>query len=79
MVKSHYAPRDFALDLNAYLGSAFSLEPVLRQTAWLRPPNRDSKLANFYLVGAGAHPGAGVPAVLSGARATARLMLEDLK
>lgn len=79
VTKFYYAPRDFALDFNAYLGSAFSLEPVLSQTAWLRPRNRDTKIANFYLVGAGAHPGAGVPAVLGSAHATAKLMLEDLK
>lgn len=79
VTKFHYAPRDAALDFNAYLGSAFSLEPVLSQMAWLRPRNRDAKIPNFYLVGAGAHPGAGIPAVLGSARATAKLMLEDLK
>lgn len=79
VVKSHYAPRDFALDLNAYLGSASSLEPSLTQSGWLRPGPRDPKMRNFYRVGAGTHPGAGVPGVLSSARSAAKLMLEDLK
>jgi phytoene desaturase len=74
----HYTPGDFALDLNAHLGSAFSLEPILTQSAWLRPHNRDDVISNFYLVGAGTHPGAGIPGVIAGAKATAGLILEDL-
>ena len=79
VTKFHYAPRDFALDLNAHLGSAFSLEPVLTQSAWFRGHNRDDRIRNFYLVGAGTHPGAGIPGVVASAKATARLMLEDLR
>lgn len=78
VTKFHYTPRDFALDLNAHLGSAFSLEPVLTQSTWFRGHNRDDVIGNFYLVGAGTHPGAGIPAVLASARTTAGLMLEDL-
>ncbi|WP_338447390.1 phytoene desaturase [Pelagerythrobacter marensis] len=74
----HYAPRDFALDLNAHLGSAFSLEPILTQSAWFRAHNRDDAIANFYLVGAGTHPGAGIPGVVGSAKATAGLMIGDL-
>jgi phytoene desaturase len=78
VTKFHYAPRDFALDLNAHLGSAFSLEPTLTQSAWFRGHNRDDVLKNFYLVGAGTHPGAGIPGVVGSAKATAGLMLGDL-
>jgi len=78
VTKFHYTPRDFATDLNAHLGSAFSLEPTLTQSAWFRGHNRDDVLANFYLVGAGTHPGAGIPGVVASAKATAGLMLEDL-
>lgn len=78
VTKFHYSPRDFALDLNAHVGSAFSLEPVLAQSGWLRPHNRDDVLQNLYLVGAGTHPGAGIPGVVAGAKATAGLMLGDL-
>ena len=74
----HYAPRDFALDLNAHLGSAFSLEPILTQSAWFRAHNRDDAIANLYLVGAGTHPGAGIPGVVGSAKATAGLMIADL-
>ncbi len=78
VTKFHYAPRDFALDLNAFKGSAFSLEPLLTQSAFFRGHNRDDKVRNFYLVGAGTHPGAGIPGVVGSAKATAKLMIEDL-
>lgn len=74
----HYAPKDFSRDLNAHLGSAFSLEPVLTQSAWFRGHNRDDVIKNMYLVGAGTHPGAGIPGVVGSAKATAGLMIEDL-
>ena len=79
VTKFHYAPKDFASDLGAHLGSAFSLEPVLTQSAWFRGHNRDDAIGNFYLVGAGTHPGAGIPGVVGSAKATAGLMIEDLK
>ncbi len=78
VTKFHYSPRDFAHDLNAHLGSAFSLEPILTQSAWFRGHNRDDVIENFYLVGAGTHPGAGIPGVVGSAKATAGLMVEDL-
>jgi len=77
-VQFSYAPTDFAQDLNAHLGSAFSLEPLLTQSAWFRAHNRDDVIGNLYVVGAGTHPGAGIPGVVGSARATAALMLEDL-
>ncbi|MCA1779797.1 MAG: phytoene desaturase, partial [Xanthomonadaceae bacterium] len=70
-------PFGFRDELNAHLGSAFSVEPVLSQSAWFRPHNRDSNIPNLYLVGAGTHPGAGIPGVVGSARATAGLMLDD--
>ena len=72
-----FTPVDFRDELNAHLGSAFSLEPILTQSAWFRPHNRDSELSNLYLVGAGTHPGAGVPGVIGSAKATAGLMLGE--
>ena len=71
----HYAPSDFQADLFAHLGSAFSLEPVLWQSAYFRTHNRDDVLSNLYFVGAGTHPGAGIPGVVGSAKATAKLML----
>ncbi len=73
-----FTPFDFRDELNAYQGSAFSVEPILTQSAWFRPHNRDKNINNLYLVGAGTHPGAGIPGVIGSAKATAGLMLEDL-
>ena len=73
----HFGPEDFERDLNSHLGSAFSLEPVLTQSAWFRVHNRDDEIRNLYFVGAGTHPGAGIPGVVGSAKATAGLMLED--
>jgi phytoene desaturase len=75
----HYSPMDFAGDLNAHLGSAFSLEPLLTQSAFFRVHNRDDRIPNLYFVGAGTHPGAGIPGVVGSAKATAALMLDDLR
>ncbi|HEX8256192.1 MAG TPA: phytoene desaturase, partial [Allosphingosinicella sp.] len=74
----HYGPRDFEADLNSHLGSAFSLEPILTQSAWFRVHNRDDAVGNLYFVGAGTHPGAGIPGVVGSAKATAGLMIGDL-
>jgi phytoene desaturase len=79
MTQFHYTPADFGRDLSAHLGSAFSLEPVLWQSAYLRAHNRDDAISNLYFVGAGTHPGAGIPGVVGSAKATAALMLEDAK
>lgn len=61
-------PLDFHDRLLSEKGAAFSLEPVLSQSAWFRPHNASEDIENLYLVGAGTHPGAGVPGVLSSAR-----------
>lgn len=61
-------PQNFQEDLLSFKGAGFGLEPVLTQSAWFRPHNRSEDIANLYLVGAGTHPGAGVPGVLSSAR-----------
>jgi phytoene desaturase len=74
----HFAPPDFESDLRSHLGSAFSLEPVLTQSAYFRVHNRDDVIPNLYFVGAGTHPGAGIPGVVGSAKATAKLILEDL-
>lgn len=79
VTRFHYAPPDFESDLGAWQGNAFSLEPILTQSAFFRGHNRDDKLKNLYLVGAGTHPGAGIPGVVGSAKATAKLMLEDLR
>lgn len=73
----HITPFDFRDELNSHLGSAFSIEPILTQSAWFRPHNRDDVISNLYIVGAGTHPGAGIPGVVGSAKATAGLMIAD--
>ncbi len=58
-------PLHFQNTLNSHLGSAFSVQPILTQSAWFRPHNRSEDFDNLYFVGAGTHPGAGLPGVLS--------------
>ncbi|WP_294356492.1 phytoene desaturase [uncultured Sphingomonas sp.] len=79
VTKFSYAPTDFQHDLNAHLGSAFSLEPVLTQSAYFRVHNRDDAISNLFFTGAGTHPGAGIPGVVGSAKATAALMLEGFR
>jgi phytoene desaturase len=69
IVSSHMlTPQDFQDRLSSFRGAAFGLEPILTQSAWFRPHNKSEDIANLYLVGAGTHPGAGLPGVLSSAR-----------
>ncbi len=63
--ETHIDPLHFEGTLNSYLGSAFSVEPTLFQSAWLRPHNLSEDISNLYFVGAGTHPGAGLPGVMS--------------
>jgi phytoene desaturase len=67
-------PQHFHDDLLSERGSAFGLEPVLTQSAYFRPHNASEDVDGLYLVGAGTHPGAGVPGVLSSARVLDRLV-----
>jgi phytoene desaturase len=61
-------PLDFRDRLNSRNGAAFAMEPQLFQSAWFRPHNVSEEARNLFLVGAGTHPGAGVPAVIDSAR-----------
>ncbi|MGA1357763.1 MAG: phytoene desaturase, partial [Prochlorothrix sp.] len=66
IVTEHWIdPLHFQDTLNSYKGSAFSIEPTLFQSAWFRPHNRSEDIPNLYCVGAGTHPGAGLPGTLS--------------
>ena len=61
-------PEDFAHDYLSVHGAGFSVAPLFRQSAWFRFHNRAEGIKNLYLVGAGTHPGAGVPGVLCSAK-----------
>ncbi len=65
IAEHHIDPLHFRHTLNSRLGAAFSVQPVLTQSAWFRPHNRAEDFENLYFVGAGTHPGAGLPGVLS--------------
>jgi len=69
LVAEHYIdPLHFRDTLNSLKGAAFSVEPILTQSAWFRPHNQSEEFSNLYFVGAGTHPGAGLPGVLSSAK-----------
>lgn len=79
VVQKTLSPFGFRDEMNTHHGSAFSIEPILTQSAWFRPHNRDDVLENLYIVGAGTHPGAGVPGVVGAAKATAGVVADDFK
>lgn len=68
MTSRTMTPVDFERRLLSFKGAAFAMEPVLWQSAWFRPHNRSEDVEGLFLVGAGTHPGAGVPGVLSSAK-----------
>lgn len=69
-----FTPKDFETQLDSYMGSAFQFEPVLTQSAWFRPHNRSEDVEGLYFVGAGTHPGAGLPGVISSAKVLERFL-----
>ena len=73
-----FTPLDFQSTLHAFQGSAFSIAPTLKQSAYFRPHNQDPKIPGLYIVGAGTHPGAGLPGVVNSAKATVSLILDQL-
>ncbi len=77
VTRRHFTPADFATRFSAHHGSAFSVAPTLTQSAYFRPHNRDADIPGLYLVGAGTHPGAGVPGVVNSAKATCDTIARD--
>ena len=73
------SPKDFDFDYKSVWGAGFSIAPILSQSAYFRYHNRDPEISNLFFVGAGTHPGAGVPGVLSSAKVTENLVLESFK
>jgi phytoene desaturase len=70
VISSHVmTPQDFQDRLLSFKGAAFGLEPLLLQSAYFRPHNRSEDVKGLFVVGAGTHPGAGLPGVLSSAKA----------
>ncbi len=78
LVHSFYmTPVDFRNDYLSLWGSGFSISPLFRQSAWFRFHNRDPRIDNLYFVGAGTHPGAGVPGVLSSAKVLQNVLINS--
>ncbi len=67
-------PTYFETELRSYQGAAFGLEPTLRQSAYFRFHNTSEDIEGLYFVGAGVHPGAGLPGVLSSAKVLERVV-----
>ncbi|HVB65613.1 MAG TPA: phytoene desaturase family protein [Nitrolancea sp.] len=77
VTEHRFTPVDFQDQLGSWLGSAFSIEPTLFQSAYFRPHNRSRTVPGLYFVGAGTHPGAGIPGVLLSAEITSNLVNTD--
>ena len=70
-------PDDFKNDYNSMHGSGFSIAPIFTQSAWFRYHNKDKKIKNLYFSTAGAHPGAGIPGVLSSAKVVENIIKSE--
>ncbi len=78
IVTEHYIdPIHFRDELNSFKGSAFSVEPILTQSAWWRPHNKSEDVEGLFFVGAGTHPGAGLPGVMSSGKIAARMIAAE--
>jgi phytoene desaturase len=70
----YITPEYYLNKLNSHLGTAFAIEPLLFQSAWMRPHNESEDIKNLFFVGAGTHPGAGLPGVISSAKIVENLI-----
>ena len=73
----HMSPEDFKRDYHSLYGSGFSISPIFRQSAWFRFHNKSENFENLYFVGAGSHPGAGVPGVISSAKVLENILKNE--
>jgi phytoene desaturase len=75
LAESHVlTPADFQTRYCSPYGAGFSIEPRILQSAWFRPHNRSEEVRGLYMVGAGSHPGAGLPGVVSSAEVLDKLV-----
>lgn len=72
-----FTPQDFEQEFNAYKGNAFQLQPLMTQSGWFRPHNRSRDIKGLYIVGAGTHPGGGVPSAFLSGKVSTDLIIED--
>jgi phytoene desaturase len=72
-----FTPQDFEREFNAYKGNAFQLQPLMTQSGWFRPHNRSRDIKGLYIVGAGTHPGGGVPSAFLSGKVSTDLIFKD--
>ncbi|MBW4024436.1 MAG: phytoene desaturase [Proteobacteria bacterium] len=77
VTESWMTPETFRRDYRSRHGAGFSVSPRLTQSAWFRFHNRSEEVAGLYLVGAGTHPGAGLPGVLTSAKVVEALLRDE--
>ncbi len=70
----YVTPNHFRDNLNTHFGTGFSIQPIFNQSAWFRFHNKSEDIDGLYFVGAGTHPGAGMPGVLCSAKVLDRLI-----
>lgn len=79
VTESWMTPETFRQDYRSRHGAGFSISPRLTQSAWFRFHNKSEEMRGLYLVGAGTHPGAGLPGVLTSAKVVETLLKDDMR
>ncbi|WP_419758588.1 phytoene desaturase family protein [Acidisoma sp.] len=79
VTESWMTPQTFSEEYRSRHGAGFSVSPRLMQSAWFRFHNKSEEVRGLYLVGAGTHPGAGLPGVLTSAKVVETLLKEDAR
>ena len=74
---SYMTPKSFKTNYRSMWGAGFSIAPKFYQSAWFRYHNQDPKIKNLFFSAAGAHPGAGIPGVLSSAKVVETILREQ--
>jgi phytoene desaturase len=74
-----FTPETFQSRYLSPFGSGFSIEPRILQSAWFRPHNVSEEAKGLYLVGAGTHPGAGLPGVIASAEVLGKLVPDAVR
>ena len=75
----YMTPEDFKNDYQSLNGTGFSISPIFTQSAWFRFHNKSEDFNNLYFAGAGSHPGAGVPGVISSAKVIENIISDEIK
>ena len=74
---SYMTPKSFKTNYRSMWGAGFSIAPKFYQSAWFRYHNQDPKIKNIFFSAAGAHPGAGIPGVLSSAKVVETILKDQ--